>query len=121
MPALLLTLLFVGIGWYLIIRPQQQRVRQQQATIAALQVGDRVITAGGIYGTLVEVDDETVRIEVAPDTVLTLARPAIARRQPDAADAPDGSADADADADADDPINHDTVDETDSSNDGSTL
>ena len=47
--------------------------------VEALAPGDQVITAGGIHGTLTEVTDETVRIEVAPQVVLTLARPAIAR------------------------------------------
>lgn len=83
MPALILTFLFIGIGWYLIIRPQQERARAQRALIEALAVGDRVISAGGIHGTLVEVAEQTVRLEVADGVVLTLARPAIARRVED--------------------------------------
>lgn len=47
--------------------------------VEALAPGDQVITAGGIHGVLTEVTTETVRIEVAPQVVLTLARPAIAR------------------------------------------
>ena len=47
--------------------------------VEALAPGDQVITAGGIHGVLIEVTAETVRIEVAPQVVLTLARPAIAR------------------------------------------
>lgn len=88
MPALLLTLLLVGIGWFLILRPQQQRLKDQRALVEALAPGDQVITAGGIHGVLTEVAAETVRIQVAPQVVLTLARPAIARL-----------VDADADAD----------------------
>ncbi|MCB0976813.1 MAG: preprotein translocase subunit YajC [Acidimicrobiales bacterium] len=80
MPALVLTLLFIAIGWFFLIRPQQQRMREQQAVVASLRPGDRVITAGGIHGRLVEVDEETVRIDVADGVVLTLARPAVARR-----------------------------------------
>jgi preprotein translocase subunit YajC len=79
LPALLLTLLLVGVGWFLILRPQQQRLKEQRAMVEALAPGDQVITAGGIHGTLTEVTPETVRIEVAPQVVLTLARPAIAR------------------------------------------
>lgn len=89
MPALILTFLFIGVGWYLIIRPQQERAKAQRALIEALAVGDRVISAGGIHGTLVEVSEQTVRLEVAPDVVLTLARPAIARRIEDGDDAVD--------------------------------
>lgn len=79
MPALLLTLVFIAIGWFVLIRPQQQRMREQRDLVAALQPGDRVITAGGIHGELVEVGEETVEIRVAAGVVLTLARPAIAR------------------------------------------
>ncbi len=78
--ALPLTLVFVAIGWFLIIRPQQQRAKAQRAVVEALETGDRVISAGGIHGTLTQVDPETVGLEVAPGVVLTVARPAIARR-----------------------------------------
>jgi preprotein translocase subunit YajC len=80
LPAFFLTLPLIAIGWILIVRPQQQRMREQQAMVAALQVGDRVITAGGIHGTLLVVEDDTVEIEVAPGVVLTLARAAIAKK-----------------------------------------
>ncbi|CAN5816828.1 hypothetical protein BH23ACT2_BH23ACT2_04060 [soil metagenome] len=90
MPQLLLTLVLIGIGWFLLIRPQQQRVRQQRALVATVEPGDRVITAGGIHGTLLAVKEETVEIEVAPDTVLTLARAAVAHRVDDGEDAGTG-------------------------------
>lgn len=79
MPALLLTFVFIAIGWFLIVRPQQQRMREQRELVAALAPGDRVITAGGIHGELVSVGEETVELLVADGIVLTLARPAIAR------------------------------------------
>lgn len=79
MPALLLTFVFIAIGWFLIIRPQQQRMREQRELVDSLAPGDRVITAGGIHGELVSVDEETVELRVADGIVLTLARPAIAR------------------------------------------
>lgn len=88
MPALILTLLFIAIGWFLLIRPQQQRLKQQQMVIASLEPGDQVITAGGIHGFLRKVEVDTVRIEVAEGVVLTLARPAIARRIGDENDSP---------------------------------
>lgn len=77
--ALLVTFVFIAIGWFLIVRPQQQRMREQRELVAALAPGDRVITAGGIHGELVAVDEETVEIRVATGVVLTVARPAIAR------------------------------------------
>lgn len=80
MAPLLLTLLLIAIGWYLIVRPQQVRLREQREMVRTLEVGDQVITAGGFHGTLVAVDEETVVIRLAPEVEVTLARPAISRR-----------------------------------------
>ncbi len=80
MPAqLILTLLLIAIGWFLLIRPQQVRIREQRAMVEALEVGDRVVTAGGIHGVIRSVATETVVLEVAPGVELTVARPAIMR------------------------------------------
>ena len=79
-PQLLLTILLIAIGWFLLIRPQQARVRDQRAMVATLQEGDRVITAGGIHGRITGLATETVAVEVAPGVQLTLARAAIVRR-----------------------------------------
>lgn len=66
MPQLLLTILLIAIGWFLLIRPQQARVRDQRAMVATLQEGDRVITAGGIHGRITGLATETVEVEVSP-------------------------------------------------------
>lgn len=90
---LILTIPFLIAFYFLLIRPQQQRVREHEELVAALTVGDRVVTAGGIHGVLVAVTNLTVEIEVAPGTVLTLARPAISRlaEDPDAVDEPEAT------------------------------
>ena len=82
MPAIVLTLLFIGIGWFLIVRPQQQRLKDQRTMQTNLAVGDVVVSAGGIHGTLTVVDDETVQMVVAPGVTITLARPAVVRAIP---------------------------------------
>jgi preprotein translocase subunit YajC len=82
-PQLILTLLLIAVGWFLLIRPQQARIRTQRAMVEALRVGDRVVTAGGIHGTITALHDETVRVEVAPGVELTVARPAIMRQLAD--------------------------------------
>ncbi|MCB0987773.1 MAG: preprotein translocase subunit YajC [Microthrixaceae bacterium] len=93
MPQLILTVLLIAIGWFLLIRPQQARVREQRATVAALEAGDDVITAGGIHGRITDVQPETVRIEISSGVVVTLARAAVVRRlDPNASNSPDSSA-----------------------------
>lgn len=77
---LLITIALIAVGWAMLIRPQQQRLKEQKALVAAVEVGDEVITAGGIHGRITAVAEATVQIEVAPGVELTLARPAIARR-----------------------------------------
>ena len=53
------------IFWFLIIRPQMQRQKQHAAKVAAVKKGDTVITAGGLYGKVVRVDDDSVELEIA--------------------------------------------------------
>jgi preprotein translocase subunit YajC len=65
--------------WLLFIRPQRQRVQAQQALVAAVAVGDEILTAGGIYGTVLEIrDDNELLLEIAPGTRVRAARRAVA-------------------------------------------
>jgi preprotein translocase subunit YajC len=57
--------LIFGIFYLLMIRPQQQRVKQHQAEIAAVKKGDEVITGGGIRGRVTKVNDEEAEVEIA--------------------------------------------------------
>ncbi len=62
----ILPLLFVFVIFYLLlIRPQQRRMKQHQATIAAVKKGDQVVTAGGVLGKVTKVSDEEVEVEIA--------------------------------------------------------
>lgn len=81
--ALLVPLLLMGgLFYFLLIRPQKTRQRQQTSLLSALEVGDEVMTAGGIFGTLKEIDDDTdtVTVEIAPGTDVRMLRRAIAQR-----------------------------------------
>jgi preprotein translocase subunit YajC len=74
----ILALLFI-VMWFLVIRPQRQRQRQQKRIMDNLSPGQEVMTAGGLYGTVSSVvDDEEVRVEIAPDVHVRVARRAIA-------------------------------------------
>ena len=67
----------VAIFYFVLVRPQQRRVKRHQAVIAALQPGDEVVTIGGLYGYVKDMDEGTVHLEVAPGIVLRYARSAV--------------------------------------------
>jgi preprotein translocase subunit YajC len=71
-----------GVFYFLLIRPQQKRVRAQQALLSAVEPGDDVITTAGIYGTVTELDEDegTVEVEIAPNTRIRMLKSGIARR-----------------------------------------
>ena len=80
MESLLPLVLIVGMMWLLLIRPQQQRVRRQQALLASLEVGDEVVTAGGLIGRIVDLDDERMSVELTPGVVVPFVRAAVSHR-----------------------------------------
>lgn len=80
MAQLLFLLITFGLMWFVLVRPQQQRVRRQQQLVASLQVGDEVITAGGMIGRIVGLDDDEARIELAPGTEVRFLRLAVNAR-----------------------------------------
>ena len=73
-------LILLPLMWLLLVRPQQQRVQRQRQLLSSLEIGDQVVTAGGLVGTIESIDDEHVQLRVTPEVVLTLVRPSIARR-----------------------------------------
>jgi preprotein translocase subunit YajC len=77
-PLLFIVLLF-GVMYFMMIRPQQKRRREAERMQSGLAPGDEIVTIGGLYGTVTNVDDETVTLEVAPGVHARYARPAIAR------------------------------------------
>jgi preprotein translocase subunit YajC len=72
--------LLVVAFYFLLIRPQVKRQKEQQQLMASLAVGDRVVTIGGMYGTIVALADDTVDLKIAEGVVVTYARSAIARK-----------------------------------------
>jgi preprotein translocase subunit YajC len=71
-------LLIIGVFYILLIRPQQQRQRKLQQTISELKAGDRVITTGGVLGTITSVKDTSFLIRSADKTILEISRTAVA-------------------------------------------
>jgi preprotein translocase subunit YajC len=85
-----IVLIFV-VFWFLLIRPQQKRMKEHKAMVAALRRGDQVQTGGGIIGAVTKViDDNVVQVEIAPDVKVKVARASItsvlSRTDPVAAD-----------------------------------
>ena len=72
-----LVLIFV-VFYFLLIRPQQRKAREQRATLSALRRGDRVVTGGGIIGTVVRVDSpEEVVVDIAEGVRVRIIRSTI--------------------------------------------
>lgn len=69
--------------YFFIVRPQQNRVRQHNELVASLEVGNEVVTAGGIVGYVTEIADRDVMVEVAPGVALRIVKGAIAQRKPE--------------------------------------
>lgn len=84
---LLFPLIFFALMWLLLVRPQQQRVRRQRELVGSIQVGDEVVTAGGLIGRIVALSDDEVRLEVAPGVVQRFLRVAVNARAGEAVQA----------------------------------
>jgi preprotein translocase subunit YajC len=70
----------IAVAFFLlIVRPQRKRITAHRALVAALEIGDEVVTTGGIFGTIRGLDDDQVQLEVATGVVIAVARAAIAQ------------------------------------------
>ncbi|MGH9972249.1 MAG: preprotein translocase subunit YajC [Pyrinomonadaceae bacterium] len=70
--------LICAVFYMLLIRPQQKRQRQLQETISQLKAGDRIVTTGGVIGTITTVRDTSFLIRSADKSILEIARSAVA-------------------------------------------
>ena len=73
-------ILIAALFYFVLIRPQQKRARAQRELVASVAVNDRVVTVGGFHGTVKTVDEDTIRLELEPGTVVTMSKQAVARR-----------------------------------------
>ncbi|MFN2491306.1 MAG: preprotein translocase subunit YajC [Pyrinomonadaceae bacterium] len=71
-------LLIIGVFYVLLIRPQQKRQKELQETISQLKAGDRIVTTGGVIGTITTVRDTSFFIRSADKSILEIARSAVA-------------------------------------------
>lgn len=76
---LIMLLLIFGIMYFLLIRPQQKKLKQHQAMLGALRRGDQIVTQGGVVGKVVKVKDEVgeVEVEIATGVTVRVLKPTI--------------------------------------------
>ena len=73
--------LILGVFYLIVVLPQQRRQRKLQDMIDNLKTGDKVVTSGGIYGTVVSVKDERIQVRVAENVKLEMSRNAVTALQ----------------------------------------
>ena len=69
--------LMFAIFYFFLIRPQQKRQKERNAMLGALKKGDKIVTLGGMHGSIVELDDDTAVLRVAENIKVTFERSAI--------------------------------------------
>ncbi|MEK9581006.1 MAG: preprotein translocase subunit YajC [Acidimicrobiaceae bacterium] len=78
MGSLVFLALLLGVMYFILIRPQQRQVKEQQARIRSLEAGMIVVTNSGIHGAIAEVEDKVIWLEVAPEVELKISKGAVA-------------------------------------------
>jgi preprotein translocase subunit YajC len=71
------TILIIGIMYFLMIRPQQKRLKDHRNMVAAIRRGDTVVTAGGIVGKVTKVEDHELQVEIADNVRIKVLRTTI--------------------------------------------
>jgi preprotein translocase subunit YajC len=71
------TMLIIGIMYFLMIRPQQKRLKEHRDMVAAIRRGDTIVTSGGIIGKVTKVEDEELQVEIADGVRIKLLRSTI--------------------------------------------
>lgn len=77
MPTIIMLIVFVAIFYFLIFRPQMKRSKEQRQLISSIQKGDEVLTSSGICGTITNIDNNFVELEVSKGVVVKFQKEAI--------------------------------------------
>ena len=70
-------LLILAIFYFMMIRPQQRKQKELRKMIESLRAGAKIVFAGGLMGTIVEATEKTFKVEIAPGTVIEIARSSV--------------------------------------------
>ena len=77
MEGIIMLVIMFAIFYLLLIRPQQKRAKQHKELVENLKSGDQVVTAGGIHGKIVAVQDDIITLEIASNVRIKVNRPSI--------------------------------------------
>ena len=78
MTGLVIIVILFALFWLLLVRPQRRRQAEQNALIQNVEVGDEIVTAGGLFGHVQSIADDELLVEIAPGTSVRIARRAVA-------------------------------------------
>ena len=84
LPTILMFVAIIAVMWLFMIRPQRQQQKKMQEFRNSLKKGDKVVTAGGIYGEIVEVNDKSALIRVDGDVKLRVDKQSLVKDYSDA-------------------------------------
>lgn len=73
-----------GVFYLIVVRPMRKKQQETESMLRDLKNGDRVLTSGGIYGTVVGVSDDTIQLRIAEHVKVQLAKSAVTQRVEDA-------------------------------------
>jgi preprotein translocase subunit YajC len=80
-PLLISALAIIILFYVMIVRPQKRNALRHKTLIDTLKSGDEIITNGGLYGTIKSIEEETIRLEIAKDTEVQVAKRSIAMKK----------------------------------------
>jgi preprotein translocase subunit YajC len=80
--ALLLPLLLLVVFYFLLIRPQNKRAKEQREMLSKIAAGDEITTSGGVLGKIVEVGEQFITLEIAPNVSIKLQKAQVAQVLP---------------------------------------
>jgi len=80
-PIIMFLVLLFGLMYFVMIRPQRKRQQEHQELVQELRKGDKVVTAGGIYGQIETISDESVVLKIESGATIRVARSSVAGKQ----------------------------------------
>lgn len=76
---MLMMVVIFGVFYFIVVRPMRKKQRETESMLRELKNGDRVLTSGGIYGTVVGVTDDTIQLRVADHVKIQVAKSAVSQ------------------------------------------